>query len=53
MRPEIFIPAVVCFLVAVAASLFVASRFGLRWAIAVLAAGTIFGLLFPWELLTG
>jgi len=53
MRPDVFIPAVLCFLVAAAASIIVANKVGLKWAVVVLAAGTIFGFIFPWQLFTG
>jgi len=49
---DIFIPATICFFVAAIASLMVASRAALKWALLVFGGGILLALLFPWEVLT-
>jgi len=52
MSPEFFIPATLCFFAAAIASLIVASKSGLKWALLVFGGGIFLALLFPWEWLT-
>lgn len=52
MSLDIFIPATLCFVVAAVASMLVASKAGLKWALLVFGGGILLALLFPWESLT-
>jgi len=49
---DVFIPATLCFVVAATASMLVASKAGLKWALLVFGGGILLALLFPWEFLT-
>jgi len=52
MSLDVFVPATLCFAVAAIASIIVASKAGLKWALLVFGGGILLALLFPWETLT-
>ena len=52
MSLDFFIPATICFFVAAIASIVVANKAGLTWALLVFGGGILLALLFPWERLT-
>jgi len=52
MSLDVFIPATLCFVVAAVASIIVASKAGLKWALLAFGGGILLALLFPWESIT-